>query len=298
MNKKNTLILLTIIAILGSIAIFYNANFIFADVGNYTYGYNGYYYLATIPGVAFSLQFIPLTMLVIRSYIRPQYRKRTILHYLRIFVFISLIGLVGAILAGIYAYESFVKPYPFPFYVSICIAVHGFIIVYSILKHIIVKKNMKDDSERKKMTIGYIIYSFILPLTIFFAYDRFGALLLGPLYIQTRTLYMTWPVYLWLIAPMLILLYIVFKGFGIFKSIEDQICYLCLYLLFTVVLGVVSMITGTHNTLFISAISPAFGLDRLGTFPYIFILHFCQTVVFGLYFLLRDLAIKIFKLQH
>lgn len=293
MNKKRTLILLIITAIIGSIVTFYTTNFIMSDVGNYTYGYNGFYYLASIPGFVFALEFVTFTMLIIRTYIRPQYRKRTILHYIRILVFFSIIGFVGAILAGTFAYHSFIKPYPFPFYLIISLVIHGFIIVYGIYSHISLNRRMDEDTERKKMTIGYILYSFILPLVIFFAYNRFGALLLSPIYIQGLTFNMTWPLYLWLAAPMLILLYILFKAFNIFKSINDQICYLTLYIIFTVTLGISCIITGKSNPLFIAVISPAFGLDRLGTYPYIFILHFVQTIVFGLYFLIRDIIIKI-----
>lgn len=295
MNKKNTLILLIVTGLIGSIVTFYTTNFIMADVGNYTYGYNGYNYLASIPGFVFALEFIAFTMLIIRVYIRPQYKKRTILHYIRILVFFSLIGFVGALLAGVFAYHSFVKPYPFPCYLILSILIHGAIIVCGIYSYSSIKRKVEDDPERKKMTIGYVLYSFILPLVIFFAYNRFGALLLSPLYAQGLTLYMTWPLYLWLSAPMLILLYIVFKAFNVYKNINDQICYLVLYVLFAVVIGVSCIITGKNNPLFVAVISPAFGLDRLGTYPYVFIIHFAQTVIFGLYFLLRDLYIKFIK---
>lgn len=293
MTKKKTITYLLLTCFIGSLLTYYTANFIFADVGNYTYGYNGYNYVATIPGVLIALYFIPLTMLIIRTYIRPQYRKRTILLYICILIFFSIIGIISSISAGILAYGSFVKHYPIPYYVIVCLVIHLFVLIFCTYKYISVKKNMKEDSERKKMSFGYVLYSVILPLVIFFAYDRFGALLFGVVYIQTRTLYMTWPVYLWLTAPLLLLLYIVLKGFNVFKSINDQIYYLCLYLIFTLTLGTVTYVTGTHNTLFISAISPAFGLDRLATYPYDFILHFIQTVSFGLYFLIRDIYIKI-----
>lgn len=293
-SKKATLLIL-IVGIVGSIVTFYGTNFVIEDVANYTYGFNGLNFFSTIPTFCLSLIFTDLIILVIRYYIRPKYKKRTLLLHLNIMLFFSILGFIGSILTSIFVYDSLFTHFPYFAYPIVNLILYTVLIIVFVMSKIKVKKNMEDDLEKKEFKISYVIYSAILSLITFFALNRLGALLLSPMYVQIRTLYMTWPLYVWLTSPILLLVYVVLNSFNVFHNLNDKISYIIVYLIFNNILAYTIYKTGTNNTLFLSAISPAFGLDRIGTFPYDAILQFLETNVFALYFLFRSLYLKFIK---
>lgn len=294
-NPKKATLLILIIGIIGSIVTFYGTNFVIEDVANYTYGFNGLNFFSTIPTFCLSLIFTDLIILVIRYYIRPNYKKRTLLLHLTVMLGFSIIGLIGSILTSIFVYDSLFTHFPYFAYPIVNLILYTVLIIVFIISKSKVKKNMPEDPEIKKFKISYMLYSTILSLITFFALNRLGALLLSPMYIQARTLYMTWPLYIWLTSPILLLVYVVLNSFNIFYNLNDKITYIVVYLIFNTVLAYVIYTTGINNSLFLSAISPAFGLDRIGTFPYDAILQFVETTVFALYFLFRSLYLKFIK---
>lgn len=294
-NSKKATLLILIVGIVGSIVTFYGTNFLIEDVANYTYGFNGLNFFSTIPTFCLSLIFTDLIILVIRYYIRPNYKKRTLLLHLTIMLAFSIIGLIGSILTSIFVYDSLFTHFPYYAYPIVNLVLYSILIIVFIISKNKVKNNMEEDPEIKEFKISYVLYSAILSLITFFALNRLGALLLSPMYVQTRTLYMTWPLYVWLTCPILLLVYVVLNSFNKFYNLNDKIAYIVVYLIFNTVLAYVIYTTGINNTLFLSAISPAFGLDRIGTFPYDAILQFVETTVFALYFLFRSLYLKFIK---
>lgn len=295
MNKKPAYILLLILSIIGSIVCFYFGSFIFGDVANYTYGWNGLNFFVSIPSVMFCFQFVACSVLVLRYYRSEKYRKKTLLLYIRILISFSIIGIIFIFLSSIYSYGTLFAKYPFPYYLIIFLIIHILIIAISIYYYKKIKNNMKEDNESKKMTISYVIYSICLPGYIFFAYYKFGALILSFLYVQLSTLYMTWPAYVWLSVPVLLFYFVVLKDFKYYKDYNEQILHISLCLILDICLSLTFFITSAHNSLFISAISPAFGLDRLATNPYVAIFQFVITVSVYLYYLIRCIYKKIIK---
>lgn len=287
MNKK-PILLFILLTILGSIISYNAGNFLISDVGNNAYGYNGLNILATIPGFMFVLELIALSILVIRYYNSNLYRKRTLLLYIRILISFSIIGVIGTITSAIYSYGTLLSINPFPFYLIICLVIHLAIIIGLFIVYFKVKKNMKDDPEKRKITFLYVIYSIFLPGFMFFAYNRFGAILFMFTYVQTSTLYMTWPLYVWLITPMMLLYYIMAVEFDIYKKKSTQVIHLICIGVLNASLGISYLISTAKNSLYISAVSPAFGLDRLATTPIIVNFHF--------YFMFAVLAICLIRL--
>ena len=294
-NSKKATLLIILTGIVGSIVTFYGTNFVIEDVANYTYGFNGLNFFSTIPTFCLSLIFTDLIILIIRYYIRPQYKKRTLLLHLTIMLSFSIIGLIGSILTSIFVYDSLLTNFPYYAYPVVNLILYIVLIIILIKIKSKIKKNMTNVPNTKGFKISYVLYSTILSLITFFALNRLGALLLSPLYIQARTLYMTWPLYVWLTSPILLLVYVVLNSFNKFYNLNDKITFIVVYLIFNTVLAYVIYTTGINNTLFLSAISPAFGLDRIGTYPYDAILQFVETTIFALYFLFRSLFLKFIK---
>ena len=283
MSRKNTLIAFIILSIAGSIIVYNGTNLVIADVGNYTYGWNGLNLFASIPGFFFSIEFVTLAIFVIRLYLNTSTRKKTMMLYLKILIGHSIVGIAGVLLSSIYSYDSITSPYPFVFY-SI-----GFLMIYVIqillftITLIRVKKKMPNDNPKRKITFGYVIYSICVAGFVYLAFNRFGAFLVSAKYIQLSTLHMTWVVYAWLLMPILLLYYMIFKDLNFYKDYNTQIIHLILLLCLNICFSISIYITGTHNTLFVSAISPAYGLDRLATFPYVGIVQFIVTAAFNIY---------------
>ena len=291
MNKK-AILLFILSTILGSVICYNAGNFIFADVGNNAYGYNGLNILATIPGFMFALESIAISMLIIRYYNSNLYRKRTLLLYMRILISFSIIGVIGAITSAIYSYGTLFSSNPFPFYIIICLVVHLIIIIGLFIAYHNVKKNMVDDPQKRSITLTYVIYSIFLPGFMFFAYNRFGAVLFMFTYVQTSTLYMTWPLYVWLITPIMLIYYILAVEFNIYQNKLIQVIHLLCILILNVSIGISYFISTAKNSLYISAVSPAFGLDRLATTPIVVNFHMYFMIFVLIVCLIRLIIIK------
>lgn len=278
MNKIKPYLSYILVSIVGSVLTFYLGSFIFADIGNNAYGWNGWNVLVTIPAVMLCFQFIALSMFIVRFYRGLEYKNRTILLYLRIIIVFSIIGIIGVFLSAMYSYGTLFTKYPFPYFLILFLVLNIVIIIGSILIYRNTTKKVYG-WERKKITVGYVLYSIFIAGFTFFSYYKFGALLLSPLYIQTSTLYMTWPVYVWLAIPMLILNCIVMTKLRVLADYIDTIIYLLLLLFLNICLSVTYFVTSYYNSLFVSAISPAFGLDRLATNPYVAMFHAVITTI-------------------
>ena len=57
---------------------------------------------------------------------------------------------------------------------------------------------------------------------LFLALYRFGSVLWMPIYVQARTLYLTWTFYVWALLPMALLLHVVFHFFDVYKAFEPK----------------------------------------------------------------------------
>ena len=282
MKKRNSAILLIVLAFLGSFVNFYTTNFILSDVSNLTYGFGNrpHYIFASLPGFNLSLILVLLTIFLMRYIRHPEYLKRMSKLYIIIGMCFSLIGLVSAVLAGILVYNTFTAPNPFPGYLIISIVLFSLLLLAGTFFFIFVYKRMKDDESKRQMKGRYVFFTIMLCITVFYAYNRFGALLWSCSYADGPTLFMTWPFYVSLLLPLAILVHTELYAFDFYK----KHCLAALIVI-SVITGLFVISTvyivclGAQNTTFISVISPAMGASRLLAKPIDIIGH---TVIFGI----------------
>ena len=293
MKRKTAIILLIIITLAGSFMTFYVSNMIFSDVGNTFYGLHDTFFVGSIPGFMIVPDVVLATLFVIRYYMRPKFRRKMVKLYTTLLAVFSVIGIATAVYAGAKLYDSFLEPYPFPGYVVISIVVHALLLAGAIYVKAALVKKMPEDPAKRKIQVGYVIYTLVLAILIFFAYNRLGALLWMPVYVHARTLYMTFPFYIWLLVPMALLAHVGFRVFDTYDRIKNgDIINLIIVLCAHTILSAVVIYLGMNNTQFISAISPALALERLATMPIDTILQVGLGYVFGIYFLINSIVFK------
>lgn len=292
MTKKKTIIMLIVLAVVGSIINFYTTNMALSDLSNMFYGVHDAFCITTIPGVMVSFEFVLFTLYVMRRFLRPQYIKALNRQYSILTIVFSSIGLIAAVISAEVFYPGWFSIYPFPYYCIVSFLWHALMTVGSII-NLSKNKKREDDKVHRPFKIRYTVYTVFNVLIIFFAYDRFGALLFAPLYVQLRTLYMTIPFYISLLLPMALLVQSALFMFGVYEKRSNfDVWYLSVVLFLNVVLFAAVTVIGSHNTQFISAISPALGIERLATKPIDTIVQFILVMIFGLYTLTNSIHYK------
>lgn len=282
MSKRSALIILGLLAFFGALVTFYGTNCFMSDVCNMFHD-NGI--IASLPILAVCAEFTLATVFVMRFYRYPMYKKAMINLYTIIAVCFSLIGFVTAILAGILVYGSFILPYPFFGYLILMLIYHFAVVAYCLFINITNRKK-EDDPEKRTLKFKYVLYSILLPVLIYMAYNKLGAVLFMVTYAHFRTLYMTFILYLALLVPFAMLCHIVMYFMDVYKGKELKgVIVAGVIFVLNIVLSVAVMITGSHNPQFISAVSPALPLERLMTFPLDTIVRFVFMLLLSGYYL-------------
>ena len=286
MSKKKALISLIVLAVVGSIVAFYASNLFFSDIANIAVGFSRSTLFATFPALVLGAIIVTACLYLVRLYKRPKTIKRLSTVYTFIIIGLSLVGLITAVLAGVLVYGSFTKPYPFPGYLIIAIVLYVLIIgamLYGLFKCI---RPMPEDEEKFKVTVGHVFHTLGLFLLISLAFNRFGALLFLPFYVEPSTFGMTFVLYLFLLVPMALLVYKVLDIFGLCQKLFIYVVALAGV---TLVLMALTIILGRSDTAFISSVSPVMPLERLASMPVELIIH-CLTYVGVLaYYLVREI---------
>ena len=264
MSKKTATILMIIVAVVGSIFTFFGSNLLFSDVANMGYGIKDANIITSFPMAMVFCQFVLAEIYLSRYLRRPQYVKAMTKKYLIIFMSFSLVGLITAIMSGVMIYHSFVKPYPFPAYCLVMIIVNVLFIATGIYFYILASKRMKEDETRRKFNIFYVIYTIFTSLLVYFAFERFGAFLYAPGFIEWRTFYLTWPFFVGLLVPMAMMIQ---SFLYIYEPYKKNALGGLIFAIVNLVVGVGTsvgyIVTGYYDSRVISAISPAMALERL-----------------------------------
>lgn len=283
---------IVILAIIASIINFYATNMILSDVSNMYYSVMNIDIISSLPAFLLAINLVVITLYFSREKHFPEYKNSMALTYTTIIAVISAIGVIASILTGTIIYKSFLVPYPFYGYSILGIIVHLANCVFAIIKNI---KTRKECTEFKKRPISfkYVIYTILVVLMIYIAYDRFGAFLLSFTYVQFSTLYLTFPFYLSLLLPISLLNHIM-AYLRSSKKIEYKVglTNIIILTILSFVLNIAVVIIGFTNTQFISAISPALGLERLATMPIDLIFHILITTVFSIVLLIKTITGK------
>ncbi|MCQ2792696.1 MAG: hypothetical protein MJ208_04165 [Bacilli bacterium] len=275
MNKitKNRIIIAIIcLSILGSIITFHATNLLLASIVNK--GCPIKEFLVTFfPSLTFlmvSLDFVLFIFFFLRLYLHPTHEQRILRVYGVILACFSGVGIAMNTLSGLITYGSFLVPHPIVGFHIIMYIYHILMLAFAfVMIFYLPKKVVNDDIIVHKTTPIYVLETTILALIIFIALNRLGAFILSPTFIQWRTLALTYPAYVALILPTIILvvdLVYVFQGFNKFPEIGITISSFVLFLsLFCC--GQICY-RGINDQLFIQLISPINPIGRLLTFPY------------------------------
>jgi len=267
MKKSTSIIIVSILVLVGSLVTFFANNLLMAVICNGSA--ISAVALAIFPFFVVALDVVALTIFMFRLYKEPEHKKALIKHYsLLIFIF-SCVGFVFSYVVGEWVYDSFTVG-PFSGYSAVMFSVNLLLAVLSGVVRFIIVNKIKDDKEAApKRGAKYVFFNILLSLGIYYAYNKFGAVLYTPVYAQTRTLYMTWIFYLTLVTPILVMILNGLYFFDVFKGNKKALLITTIALLSVVlVLNIATICVGANNPKFIAAVSFAVPLERLGSFPF------------------------------
>jgi len=289
LSKKVAFISSVISLLIGSFITFYAGNLACSDLSNMFYGVNDIYFVSSIPLFLVSTYFVVIVLFIIRFYRYPEIGKKLILRYSMIMLVISFIALLSTFIGGVFVYGSLLAPYPFNGYFILMLILNASILALMVFIQLFVRKNMDNDTSDKKVKLHYMVNTTILCILIYMSMYRFGSVLWSPFYIHLRTLYLTWPFYVWVSVPMMLVLHIIFYFLDMYKNYLISVIYTGLILLLHLIFG---LIVSVHVSLFpefISAISPALPLERLATSPLDTIIGLVGIALIGGYYLVYSI---------
>ena len=285
MSKKFLVISLAIIAVIGSIWTFYASNMFFSDVSNFGAGFMNTTLFVSLTGMLCGAMMVAAPLFIVRFYQRPNSRKVLCRNYLFIAIALAAFGLIFAVLGGVINYRGNFVKYPFPGYLIIMIVLHLAVLVGSAVVLFMKVLKMPEDTEKYKVTVKHVFHTLGLYLLIALAFNRFGAFLLAPVYVQWSTLYKTFVYYLFLLVPMVIL---AIKLMRILEIGKNRFLMSLITLIVTTGLMVAILLLGKSDSSFISAVSAAAPLERLGSMPMELFIHFFSYFGVLLYYVIIE----------
>ena len=290
MSKKFSLIALAIIAILGSLVTVYACNLFFTDVPYFGPNIMNTAIFASFTALIFGAYFPMGAMYIVRSYLKPNIRKRMSKTYLKTTIVLAALGFVFAILAGVINYGgNFASKYPFPGFIIIAMVLHFLVLGGAIALLVISQTRMPADTEEFKVGVKHVFFTMGWFLFTALAFNRFGAFLAMPMYVELRNFHLTFLFYLFLLVPMAIL---VKKVFDVYELKLNRFIYVIAVFAINLVLFVVVAIIGMKDTTFVSSLSPVMPLERLAAKPVEILIHFASQFGILLAWLIREIKAK------
>ena len=290
MSKKFSLIALAIIAVLGSLVAFAASNLFFTDVPYFGPNIMDTALFASFTVLLFGAYFVMGPMYIVRSYLKPNIRKRMSKTYLKTTIVLTGLGFVFAILAGVINYKgNFLAPYPFPGFIIVMMVAHLLMLGGAIFALVKPVKALPEDTEQFKVGAKHVFFSMGWFLFVALAFNRFGAFLTMPMYVELRNFHLTFLFYLFLLVPMAIL---VKKVFDVYEVKFNKFVYVIALFAVNLVLFVAVAIIGMNDTTFVSSLSPAMPLERLAAKPVEIIIHFASQFGILLAWLIREIKAK------
>ena len=290
MSKKFSLIALAIIAVLGSLMAFAASNLFFTDVPYFGPHIMDTAIFLSFTALLFGAYFVIGAMYIVRSYLKPNIRKKMSKTYLKTTMVLGGLGFVFAILAAVINYNgNFLASAPFPGFIILMMVAHLLVLggsIFALLKPV---KALPEDTEKFKVGAKHVFFTMGWFLFTALAFNRFGAFLTMPIYVELRNFYQTVFFYLFLLVPMAIL---VKKVFDVFELKLNRFIYVIILFAINLVLFIVVVIIGLNDTTFVSSLSPAMPLERLAAKPVEIIIHFASQFGILLAWLIREIKAK------
>ena len=290
MSKKFSLIALAIIAVLGSLMTFAACNLFFTDVPYFGPNIMDTALFVSFTALLFGAYFVIAPMYIVRSYLKPNIRKRMSKTYLKTTIVLAGLGFIFAILAGVINYGgNFLASAPFPGFIILMMVAHLLVLGGAIFALVKPVKALPEDTEEFKVGAKHVFFTMGWFLFIALAFNRFGAFLTMPLYVELRNFHLTFLFYLFLLVPMAIL---VKKVFDVYEIKFNKFVYVIVLFAINLVLFVAVAIIGMNDTTFVSSLSPAMPLERLAAKPVEIIIHFASQFGILLAWLIREIKAK------
>ncbi len=291
LSRKVTIITLSVLAIFASLFTAYASNYFFNDVLNKAIITENTMILITLPALLLASTFIVDFFYVLRLYKRPKTLKRHSRLYVIINMVIHILGFILSIVGGLVAYGTLISDYPFTAYPLVMMLVHLALLAADIVALVFVLR-MKNDEERFKVKVGHVFKTIGWFLFACLTFNRFGTLLVSPMFIQWRTLDLTFVFYLFLAVPMLFGVYKVLVELGVFNKKVVKIAVSSSLIGFMLITGLTSMILGLVEPVFISAISVSMPLERMASLPVEFPIHILSYIAVGVILLFQAIRTK------
>ena len=295
-TKKRIIIALVALAIVGSIITFHATNLVLASILNKDCPF-GEFIVTFFPSLTFlfvALDFILFMFLFYRLYLHPTHEQRIYLVYGITLASFSLVALITNTLSGAITYGNFMVTHPFTGFHIIMYIWHalmlalGFVMIFYFRKKVI-----NDDILIHKTTAKYVFQTILLALITFITLNRLGAFFLMPTFVQWSSLGLTYPAYVALILPTIIIVIDLVYLFGGFKKSPKAGIVLCAFVLFFSVFCCLQICyRGMTNQLFIQLISPINPIGRLLTFPVDAVLQMVVAAGLAIYTLIDSIKFK------
>lgn len=294
-NKISVIDNLCVFALLvvGSMITYFAMNLFWSDVANKANAFNFPYVFATFPLLMISIGVVTFAMFFVRYLIYDeQYRKYLVMHYLKLFIAYAAVGIITSIISAAFVYKSCLTPCPFPGSLIVFFAIHLIFLVGSIVLSIKIKKAMTEKDVRFKTKVKYRLYTVVMALFTFIAFDRCGAAVVSPTYIEWSRLDITWTFYFSLLLPMVLLVTIIVYKLNHLdaKNYKNKSILWGIYFLVCLALCIIVVISGTNDSTVVSLISPAMPIERLATIPIDFIVLYIPIIAISAVNFIRSLV--------
>ena len=279
LNKKNLLLLEVLLCVVGSFICFYATNLILSDVANMFYMYITKDVISSLPFFLAAVELVIASICMLHLGLFPDEQKHILKLNALAIAAISFVGLICSVFTGYVIYGSFTSPYPFPGATILTLLYH--LVILGLAVFVYIKcRDAEPVHETVSKRIWYAVQYVFLAIFIYYAFDRFGAVLWAPSYVQFSTLHKTFFFYLSLLLPVFLLLHHCRFRLDLYKDIDRAgIVFPVIYLIADILLCISVVTGGINDTQFVSAISPALGIERLLSKPVVTIAHFTLVTV-------------------
>lgn len=295
-TRARTITALVIFGLLGAVITFHATNLVLASILNSACPI--WEFIVTLfPSLTFlivSFDFILFLFFFMRLYIHPTHEQRMLHVYGVTLVWFSAFGLLLNTLSAAITYGSLIVAHPFPgfhivmyFYNLITLGVGLAMIFY--FPHRVIN----DDIIIHRTSVKYIFETILSALIVFIALNRLGAFILSPSFIQWSSLGLTYPAYVSLLFPTIIIMIDLAYVFGGFKDLPISGIVLCSFTMFlSIFFCAQTLYRGWDNQLFIQLCSPINPIGRLLTIPIDDILQAVVAAGLSLYTLINSISFK------
>lgn len=293
--KFYELIALALLLICGSFFVFFATNLLMSDFYNGLNQSRDFQFVSSIPYVSFMVEIVALFTFIVHFIPLEDNEKHYFFRFYAVFFTIcSVIGVLASLFTGLFIYHSFVNAYPFQAGTLTMLLLHILVIIInSIVIYQCNKKITKNDVKPHRPK-GYWLSAVLGVAFLYYSLDRFGALLWSPLYGEFSNFYLLWPLYLWLLTPIVMLFMILSYRFTPYKHASPKVLLISniAVLVLTIGLAVAVGVIASLNPSFLSAASPALPLIRYCSFPIDYLIMIICTIGLPLVGLIRNLRLR------